>query len=334
MQDWFETLFGFSETNAAKVRQSLIVDGPLLRSKVNGRSFEYGQLEVVSLKSLRARVAGVMKVGTSGSSSLDVMELVGDAKALHADPSNTGAVFQVASQFNLLEMVSPSVAPEQGVTIYENDPTQGPACAMACSAGTVFRNYFIEIDGQIGQTATKQVDCLAEIGRMLGNVENRLWNMKNGYALPTAAGLVEIDSKLKSMSTEERDQLAAELKIGLQWNSQVTLNGCEHRVTQAYCSALPVAYSRLPLRHWESFARLILDAAYEATFAAAILNQSGGFSDQLYLTLLGGGAFGNEPTWILDAIRRAIRLYGAAALKVKIVSFRQSNPSVRQLCTR
>ena len=32
--------------------------------------------------------------------------------------------------------------PEDGVTIYSADPTQGPACALACAAGSVYRNYF------------------------------------------------------------------------------------------------------------------------------------------------------------------------------------------------
>jgi hypothetical protein len=32
--------------------------------------------------------------------------------------------------------------PEDGVTMYAADPTQGPACALACAAGSVYRNYF------------------------------------------------------------------------------------------------------------------------------------------------------------------------------------------------
>ena len=32
--------------------------------------------------------------------------------------------------------------PEYGVTLYAADPTQGPACALACAAGSVYRNYF------------------------------------------------------------------------------------------------------------------------------------------------------------------------------------------------
>lgn len=52
----------------------------------------------------------------------------------------------------------------------------------------------------------------------------------------------------------------------------------------------------------------------------------------VYLTLLGGGAFGNDPKWILDAIRRAAKLYRRVDLDVKIVSFRHSNPAIRKLC--
>jgi hypothetical protein len=33
------------------------------------------------------------------------------------------------------------------------------------------------------------------------------------------------------------------------------------RVSQAYCSAQPIAYSQLPESSWESFARLVLDGA-------------------------------------------------------------------------
>lgn len=261
---------------------------------------------------------------------------MGDAKALHSDAANAGAVFQVASQFNLLEMVSPSVTFEQGIGIYENDPTQGPACAIACGAGTIYRNYFVQLDGQIGQTANKQVDCLAEIGEALGNTNSRLWKMKNGYALPTAEGLKEIDSKLAAMSDAELDVLRSKLKIGVQWDTQVTLSNSErndeHLVTQAYCSAVPVAYSGLSSRLWERFARLILEAAYEATLATAVLNAAKTGNISVYLTLLGGGAFGNDQEWILDAIRRAAKLYNKFDLDVKIVSFRRSNPAIRKLC--
>ena len=327
--NWFERLFGFTESNRATVHDKLEVEGNTLRTKLRGTEWTCGKLEILSLADLRSEHNGLQL--TTGS-QIKVSEVVGDVKAFHVELANAGALFQVASQFNLLEMVSPSVTPEQGITIYENDPTQGPACAVACGAGTIYRNYFVEFDGQIGQTATKQVDCLAAIGEALGNANGRLWKMKNGYALPSAEGLQEIDSKLSSMSESQLDDLRGMLKVGLQWDTQVTLRDCEHLVTQAYCSALPVAYSGLPSRSWEKFARLILEAAYEATLAGAVKNASKTGNTSVYLTLLGGGAFGNDQGWILDAIRRAARLYRRVGLDVKIVSFRNSNPAIRKLC--
>ncbi len=66
-------------------------------------------------------------------------DVFGNVAKFHADPLLAGSLFQVASQFNVLEMVSPDVGPDAGVTGYQHDRTQGPACAMSCPAGTVFR---------------------------------------------------------------------------------------------------------------------------------------------------------------------------------------------------
>ena len=73
--------------------------------------------------------------------------VTGDVQQMHQSPENAGALFQVASQFNLLEMVSPTVTPEDGVTRYQHDRTQGPACAIAAGAATIYRNYFAPVGG-------------------------------------------------------------------------------------------------------------------------------------------------------------------------------------------
>lgn len=128
-------------------------------------------------------------------------------------------------------MTSPNVAPEQGVGIYSQDPTQGPACAIACGAGTIYRNYFVELDGQRGQTVDRQINCLAEIGEALENENDRLWQIRNGYALPTQAGLMEITEKMQRMSPAELDEQSSRVRIGVQSNAQVTLGGCDHRLS-------------------------------------------------------------------------------------------------------
>ena len=53
-----------------------------------------------------------------------------------------------------------------------------------------------------------------------------------------------------------------------------------------------------PRRAFIVVAALVLEAAYEATMWATILNAQRGASNVVFLTLLGGGAFGNQSSWI------------------------------------
>lgn len=324
---WFENLTGCSEDSPDQVRTDLNVDGTRLHSRRNGRSWLCGELETPTLAELRDRVQSVSRVPRAVS----VREVVANVQHLHADKDNENALFQVASQFNLLEMASPDVTPERGVGIYEWDHTQGPACAIAAGAGTIFRNYFAVANGQIGQSAGNQIDCLAGVGALVGNTDQTLWRMVNGYALPSAASLKEIDQKLKEIDEAGRDRLKQALQIGLQWHTQVTLDGASHVVSQAYCSALPVAYTAHPSEMWACFASLVLEAAYEATICAAIINADRTRNNSLFLTLLGGGAFGNELAWITSAIRHSLSQYIDCGLNVSIVSYGRSKPCVQQL---
>ena len=326
--NWFELLTGFQETVPSEVRKNLTVDGETLTSHVNGKVFVCGRLETPSLAELRDRV----RTGDHGDGGkISVREVVANVQALHADVSYTGSLFQVASQFNLLEMVSQKITPEQGVAIYEHDHTQGPACAIAAGAGTIYRNYFALVNGQIGQTKDNQIDCLADLGRALGNSGNRLWKMSNGYAMASREGLIEISKRLRASSEDERDELRKLLRIGIHFNTQVTLEDCTHTVSQAYCSALPVAYSGHPSDLWEDFARLVLEASYEATICAAILNWRRTENNRVFLTLLGGGAFGNETDWITESIKHALGLYEDWNIEVAIVSYGASKKYVHQL---
>ena len=129
--DWFVRLTGFREGTYEDNRCRLEIDGHELRSKINGSSYKTGVLELASLQSLRERVVA----GDGLSGRLKLRNISGDVRQMHQVPEFAGALFQVASQFNLLEMVSPSVTPEHGVTRYEFDRTQGPACAIAAGAG-------------------------------------------------------------------------------------------------------------------------------------------------------------------------------------------------------
>jgi hypothetical protein len=108
-----------------------------LRSRINQRSYVVGTLTTPSLRELRDEAATVVD-GLRGR--LRVSNISGDVRSMHGNAAHHGALFQVASQFNLLEMTGPHVSPEDGVTRYAHDRTQGPACALAAGAATVYRS--------------------------------------------------------------------------------------------------------------------------------------------------------------------------------------------------
>lgn len=307
--------------------------GSTLRSKANGCSYGIGEFELASLDDLRARVAG----GSGAKGRPRVQIVTGDVRKVHQAAEYAGALFQVASQFNALEMTGPNATPEDGVTRYGHDRTQGPACAMAAGAATIYRNYFVPVGNQLGQTAQRQLDGLADVGTelsaRLGRPVADLWEWRNGYALCTRQGLDLISDHLHAIGPKQVDALAGKLRIGIHRDVEVTDAPSAPRpvVSQAFCSALPIAYGSVPQQHWAAFAQLVLDAAYEATMLEAVINCRRGASNILLLTSLGGGAFGNAPVWIHSAIRRAVMKVKSFDLDVRLVSYGQPSVQTREL---
>jgi hypothetical protein len=111
--DWFEKLTGFRETGYEETRARLTVEGGRLRSRINGASHGIGELELVSLHALRERATSAGNL----PGRLGMTVVTGDVRRMHRSAENAGALFQVASQFNLLEMVSPDVPPERVVSL-------------------------------------------------------------------------------------------------------------------------------------------------------------------------------------------------------------------------
>ncbi len=338
---WFEQLTGFTEQGAAQVRQMLSLENGVLTSRANGKTFQVGHLVTPTLADLKTEAAAIMQSATFIANPASVKEVIADVQSLHMDPQNAGAFFQVASQFNLLEMVSPTVTPDSGITGYQFDRTQGPACAMACGAGLIYRNYFVPVDGEPGQTAERQLNMLDQFEQLLLTHVNQhtteqfdsLWQMKNGYALPSSKQLNAINQTLAQLNETEITELINAVKIGVQYDTEVTLNNIGHAVTQAYCSAMPVAYTEHSAALWQPLASLILQAAYEATLAAAVINATKTGSKKVYLTLLGGGAFGNSISWIIDALKKALNAYRQSGLSIMIVSYGRSKPELSSLLT-
>lgn len=329
--DWFERITGFRELDYDATRGKLEVEQRRLHSLVNGQSYGIGSLELISLQTLRERAQS--GGGLPGRLMVEVVK--GDVRMLHQAPEYADALFQVASQFNLLEMTGPEVTPEQGVTRYRCDRTQGPACAIAAGAATIYRNYFAPVGNSFGQTAQRQLNGLAQMGEALASATGQpiaaLWQMQNGYAFCSQSGLRAIAKHVETLAPEAMDALARTLCVGLHQDVEVTDADGPNRpiVSQIFCSALPVRYSNVPAIEWKTFASLILQAAYEATLWAGVANAQRGVSNVVLLTRLGGGAFGNDDEWIDSAMRRALGVVADFGLRVKIVSY--GEPSVATL---
>jgi hypothetical protein len=345
MSTWFSKIFGFNENADPEANFKLVKDMVSIHDisfdedmKINiltlknGQELWAGKFTMISIPELRPAYA--MSAIETGSRLLTYVSMDGDVKLFHEDPKLEGSVFQVASQFNTLEMVNPSITPNMGITIYKDDRTQGPVCAMACPAGTLFRNYFVNVHGQ--DTPKHQLDGLKDAHALLEGYASGgpLWKMQNGYCFPTNAETLLTVCRLLQPDTPLRRQFMDSIRYGVQWNTQVIpsskeyniLSDC-HKVTQVYCSALPIAYLShwLKLVEWTNFATAVLDAAYEATLAAGVIlcDQRKGARVKVFLTSVGGGAFGNDSTWITESIKKACAKFAKYPLDVILINYKK-----------
>lgn len=341
---------GYEQT---KAQLELSADRQTIMSKVNNATYKCGNFQTPSLGELRETVLAALAADPtllSGESALS--SAYGDVSVLIGNHSH--CVVQAASQFNCLEFVGPSVIPEEGITGYVSDKTQGPACSIVCGPGTAYRNYFAHVetaDGvQEGQTADHQVDNLRGVCEVLGNTpRGRYYNVTGGYTLAEDRGLQAVSKVINGFSPEERDACKAVLRVGVHQDTQVTsthwgrnqIRDPNQTITEVFCSACSVSYSGNHCDYWEALASLILEATYEATLWAAALHAMAHPDEPnsrvVFLTAVGGGVFGNKMSWVANAIEAAYATVTTAgvALDVRVVSYYPpAEPELQELMER
>eukprot|EP01038_Epipyxis_sp_PR26KG_P014096 gene14096-18915_t len=279
----------------AKLQKSSVTgiseDDQYIYSCSNNKFFKIGKFSTPTLHQLRKDVSLLMdnmneNKSTGSKSSTSFRHIIaGDVFPMHAKFPN--ALFQAASQFNCLEFTSSKTVPENGISIYAYDNTQGPACAMACAAGTLYRNYFVPVLNHadntldIGQTRDNQINNLDLVEELLDNKSHQYWDVENGYTFTRdPKKLLLLNEKLKALSHEEYENLLGNVKIGLHENVGVNFDSrfnalpsdIDIHVTQAYCSALSCSYSGVSPKYWEGLGKLVLNASYESTLLAAVKN--------------------------------------------------------------
>lgn len=304
--NWFECLFGFKESpQLVQKNIHLSPCNDALISTKNKRVFPIGKFTTPTVGELKLEAAGLYRDVSHehrGNIEIEHIAITGVLELHHAYPN---AIFQAASQFNCLEFCDPNIIPEDGITMYSNDRTQGPACAMAAAAGTLYRNYFVPLQGKIGQSKYHQINNLDEVESVFENDIHNYWRIHNGYSFTSnVEALSSFQQILRNMPEDILTKHRDLLKVGVHEQVGVTFEDTDYRfqehvavkyehedeispenyakfavkselanvtrVNQVYCSALSIAYAHNGTAVWEEFGKFVLDGIYEATLWYAV----------------------------------------------------------------
>lgn len=185
------------------------------------------------------------------------------------------------------------------------------------------------------QTREKQVNFFEDISAH--------FPMQNGYVT-----LKGSEPAFPKQGSQEWQNLLNYAKVGVVSRAEVTYGHryedrscgtwmaekCEgKKIDQIFCAAVNLSQGNSGVfnsrqKDGERKAQFALQVAYEGAYLSAIRNKS----PHLFLTLIGGGVFGNSKEWISEAIINAHLKYTTTAASldlqsVKVVLFRESDVS-------
>ncbi|CAE7219763.1 unnamed protein product, partial [Symbiodinium natans] len=328
---WFEEAFGVPEGKYKEMRSDFEAAAGLLICKSTGKMFQAGTLRTPTLADLKAQLDAARQEGHGDyfhAGALSFANVTSDSLSLYQDPANAGAVFQVSSLFNCLETVD-GYHPEDGITHYCTKATQGAASAIACPAATFFRNYFVHSTGQ--GAGARPVDLLEELASLVQNAKHGYWTMKNGHCLPRVDGSIAKFSHRLATNHDLENQAREVVQVGVHWETEVWQ--MSHQVCQVLCGALPVGYLKaVRSNDWFVFAKVVLQAAYEATLTvASCLAAKRGARVKVFLTAIGAGSLSNRVSWIASALERSLEQFASEPLDVVLVHFAAPLPDFEDL---
>lgn len=274
----------------------------------DGQEFNAGYFEQITLGKLRKEATGLSNRQNKEPIKFTIMYAqenrnTVDIGALQADPKNIDTVFQIASNFNVLESTDYSSLPI--LTNYIWDMTQGPLASISAAPGLIFRQYYC-FWNQFPDNPKKWPIKEQNSGEIhsdshINLLENLNITTQNGYII----------SGIENIIPENFNNF----KIGFHSNIQVTsglAHGNQHQVfydpkqliNQVFAAAINMGQCQTEDEYIATSeqAKLILKWTYEATLKAAFCMGK----TRVFLTRMGGGAFGNNPSWIEEAIIEAI----------------------------
>jgi hypothetical protein len=271
----------------------------------DGHVFDAGRFETTTLRELRTRAESARERAGRPGARLRLHVVDGASPATDigtlqaAAPS--GALFQVASQFNCLEAPSPKVVP---VRHYFGDGTQGPRASISAFPGTLLRHYAAPgADGaRFVQTSDgPQVNLLDAV------CSPDVAVVRNGYL---SARTIARPDVLARLLEERWDDLRVGVHDGVQvvfgydWLGPVppVAPRIAHVLTSTLAAGLYGGIDSGDGGAMSTIIRQLQRAAYAGTLlAAAALGK-----EHVVLTLIGGGVFGNPVPVIWESILWAV----------------------------
>lgn len=292
----------------------------LIQNLSTGKVYKAGKLVLPTLASLRERTK-VCASATPGTLSVlcgvnDLSKV--DVGYLQAQPENRNAVFQVASNFNgleLLNMYDDRAMTEVGH--YIHDRTQGPFASISAAPGLLMRHYYPFCHPDLPVSKWRQ----QYDGPQIQLLENTPFKVVNGY--------ISLNSDdLGKPFTEDSIKVCSHREIQVTFGA---VRGSEHALVEDPNQTVDQVFTATAdlmgtNRHLfaqssgevETLVKRLLLAAYEGTLRSAL---DAGRS-RVYLTLIGGGVFANPPRWIVDTILSQVPLIVDSGLTVLVNTYR------------
>lgn len=290
-----------------------------LHNLATGMEWDMGVLELPTLENLRETT--VSSGSGFGSGKLFVLRGTQDLTQvdvgyLQSLPENDGAVFQVASNFNALELMSKfDDRAMTEVGNYVHDMTQGPFASISAAPGLILRHYYPFHSPDTQPESWRQIFD----GRQLELLGELPLSVRNGYL------------ELREQDLERELPLSL-LRVAHHRDVQVVfgqVQGSRHarlahlqRVSQVFTATADLACTNLELfrRHpkeVEGVVKALLKGAYEGTLRAAMSSGRG----KIFLTLIGGGVFANPTSWLVDTLEGLLDLVTESGLTVVVNTY-------------
>jgi len=244
---------------------------------------------------------------------------------------NERVLFQVASNFNGIEAICDDLSPDMPsfTEQYIYDRTQGPIASISAGGAAIARVHaaFYE-DSQSSdkwcQTSDHQINILKDLSEHF----------------PTQNGYVILSGKEPPLpkTQEGQHELFNKIHVCYHENIQVTtghhtpqalelVNISKPIIDQVFCAAINIHQGQSgkfnkAVPDVEERCKFILNSIYASTYISAIAHNR----THLFLTLIGGGAFGNQRKWIYSSILESHLKYAndanSSLAKVTLILFR------------